>query len=493
MSVASSLAIAVAERVERSGGARAGLVAWRTLASNATGGEVRGRALLGALRCALALRDEAAFEELTEAWRSVDRGLWDGEVAGLCKDMARAGLLARATALAEVEARRHRTALSLYTFARCLELEARPSAADVFREAAARAEREGATRIEIASRVRRAALLARSLLTLPEAIEEARRVDLAQVPAPSKLAVARVLLRSPSRFVRAGAIGLLDELVLGDDAALASRALAVAARWADCARRGSLTPLESDRLIALFGRERAMAAAPRAKAAMTALDQVLRADDGPTLAAALARAARVQPELAPLHARARDVLRGRFEAAREIDARAPEDLAERRAYRHGQILDVLVALRDGSAPRAARALRLLAAAEEDGEHLPREALAVAHAALTPHVGGASGARGIDPELREWATRLVAARLRRASPGAPPRGFAALADTLASIDEEELATLARRAALLAGEPGAAESLGTALARSGWELARMGSARRAEAIAKLREAKALLAKP
>jgi hypothetical protein len=47
MNVASSMAVALAERVEKSGGPKAGLVAWRTVASNAPIGDVRARAALG--------------------------------------------------------------------------------------------------------------------------------------------------------------------------------------------------------------------------------------------------------------------------------------------------------------------------------------------------------------------------------------------------------------------------------------------------------------
>ena len=109
MSVAASVALAVAERVERTGGPRAGLVAWKTLAGNTTDGEVRGKALLAALRCALALRDTGALTELTEQWASVDCGVWDEAVASSCKALVRAGLLPRAVGLAHAETQPHRT------------------------------------------------------------------------------------------------------------------------------------------------------------------------------------------------------------------------------------------------------------------------------------------------------------------------------------------------------------------------------------------------
>ena len=75
-------------------------------------------------------------------------------------------------------------------------------------------------------------------------------------------------------------------------------------------------------------------------------------------------------------------------------------------------------------------------------------------------------------------------------GSPPRGYVLLADTLAGLGMNDLSVKARRAAVVAKEPGAAESLGTSLVREAWELARKGQ--RAEAIQKLREAKALLAR-
>lgn len=477
MSVAASVALAVAERVERTGGARAGLVAWRTLAQGAADAEVRGKAILAGLRCAIALRDGGAIDELTAGWEAVGAGVWDEAIAALSAELFRAGLVPRAIALARAEARRHPTARALYGFARCLDVARESGAADAFRDAIARAEREGAREIERAARVRRAAILARAWPTMGEALDEAGRVDPAAVPPASRLVLASVLLRSPSRFARAAALGVLDALVEGGDAALAARALGLAARWADDAR-DALTPLEADRLVALFGREAAVKVAPRAKEAARALARIAAATDEPALAAALDDAARFDPRLASLHARARDVLRGRYEAPPASAEAAPDDAALRRAFRGSELLDVVVAMRDRAPARAARALRSLAEAEASGERLPAEALGVAQAALAYD----------DAELRAVAVELVARRLREARAGAPPRGWALLADTLASLGMTELERSARRAAVVAKEPGAAESLGTSLAREGWELAKRGERQRA--IASLREAKELL---
>jgi hypothetical protein len=478
MSIAGSIAIAVAERVERTGGPRAGLVAWKTLAGNTADAEVRGTALLAALRCALALRDVEVLGDLTVQWATVDRGVWDTPIATLCKEIVHAGFLPRAIALAHAEARRLRTARSLYCYARCLDVARDDQAPAAFRDAIARAENEGAREVELASRVRRAVILARSWNTMDEALAEARQVDLPRVSPASRLAVAGVLLRSPSRFVRAAALGTLDELVVGDDRELALRALTLAARWADDVG-DALTPLEADRLGALFGRERAIEVAPRARDVVRRLERIALAKDDEALSAALDEAARAAPELAPLHARARDILRGRYEAPSDPAASLPPPgTAARRAFRWSQMLDVVVAMRDRAPARAARVLGILAEAESGGESLPAAVLGIAEAALTYR----------DEELRDAGARVLAIRLRRAAPGVPPRGYAFLADTLASLGMTELSITARRAAVVAKEPGAAVSLGTSLAREGWELAKAGE--RMEAIRKLREAKALL---
>ncbi len=95
------MAFALAERVERSAGPRAGLVVYRPLTTSGDG-EVRAKAILAALRCALALGDRAALTALTELWPTAHRGVWDAQVASLCKEMARLGapFLSHAEALA---------------------------------------------------------------------------------------------------------------------------------------------------------------------------------------------------------------------------------------------------------------------------------------------------------------------------------------------------------------------------------------------------------
>lgn len=465
MSVAGNVAVAVAERVEKTGGPKAGLVAWKTLAQNSAAAEVRGRAILSALRCAVALREPAPVKELASLWETVDRGVWDAELYALCKEMAKQRL--PAIELAHAEVRRHRSARALYAYARCFDVAGDPRAAAAFADAIERAEKEGNIELVTAARVRRAAWLAKSWDTLDAAIEEAKRIDLNVARPADRIVLAKILLFSPSRFVRAGAIGALDLLVTGLDAALAARALLVCARFADDAAP-ALTSLEIDRLSAIFGREAVTKVAEGAKSAFFASVKLAQAKSEDVLVDAMKSALEIAPEIAPLNSRAQDVLRGRYEPFVAI----PSDRATA-----ALLLDAAVALRDGPPPRAAATLRMLAEKAERGERIPPRAFSLAEVALASE----------DAELRGVAARLVKAMMERPRPCAPPRGFLGLANALALAGMEDLAGTVRRAAALWREPGAAESLALALTRSGWQLASAGDRR--QAIARLREAKAL----
>ena len=482
MSLTADVAIGAAERLERSAGPGPGLAVWRRLASNASGAALRGRAILGGLRCAIAVRDLGALRDLGLLWQTVDEGVWDG-IFAVCKDLWRARLGVCAVELAHAEVKRLRTARALYMYARCLDVAGDSRAAGALQAALERAEKEGAKHLSHTCRVRRAAWLARSPETLTEAIEEAKRVSVAEATPGERLVLARVLLRSPSRFARTSAIGLLDDLVSpcapGALSALARRALVLAARHADD-MADDLTPLELDRLLAIFGRESVAKEAAPVRDALLAIDRLARAKDKKSdaeLEAALHEAGRSHPELAVLHGRARDILRGRFEPAF-----VPPSLAERPVLGAGAyplwtaMLDVVVALRDRAWPRASHAVRWLSEAAERGERMPPQLWTIAQAALGTD----------DVEVRAVTGRLVAVMLRTTS-AAPPRGWLGLTQALAGCEMNELATLARRAAAVAKEPGAVDSLVLSLTRSGWQLAESGE--RSRALERLREARTL----
>ncbi len=290
--------------------------------------------------------------------------------------------------------------------------------------------------------------------------------------------MARVLLRAPSRFARASAIGLLDDLVVAGTSAgatttaglVARRALLLAAHHADD-MNDEVTPLEADRLVALFSRETIAKEMLYVRDAVRSIERLARAKekkDDVAFEAALAEAARTDSELAVLHQRARDILRGRFEAYESSRTAAhPEWTA---------LLDAVVAMRDEAWPRTAASLGRLADSAELAERLPPHTWTVAQAAL-----GAN-----DPEVRSVAGRLVAAMMKTTT-ASPPRGWLGLSQSLAACGLDDLATTARRGAALAKEAGASEALALALTRKGWQLAQAGDS--ARAIERLREARDL----
>ena len=486
MSLSADVAVGAAERLERTAGPGSGLKVWRRLASTATSAELRGRAVLGGLRCAMKVRDLDALRDLSQLWRSVDsvdESLWDG-VFTAQKELARAGLGGWATELARSEIMRARTGRGLYALARCLDVAGDPHAIAAFAEALSVSEREGGAKLVNACRVRRAAWLSRAAETLAAAIDEAKRVRIEDAAPRERLVVARVLLRSPSRFARASAIGLLDDLVIAGTVAgaaaaaatLARRALVLAAHHADD-RNDDLTPLEADRLVALFSRAPIAKEMLYVREAVRAIERLARAKerkDDVAFEAALADAARTDAELAILHQRARDILRGRFEAYESSRTAAhPQWTA---------LLDAVVAMRDEAWPRTAQALARLSESIERAqgaatlERLPPHTWTVAQAALGTD----------DVEVRQAARRLVAAMMKTTT-ASPPRGWLGLAHALAACGLDDLATTARRGAALAKEAGADEALALALTRKGWQLAQAGDS--ARAIERLREARAL----
>jgi hypothetical protein len=462
VNLASSMAIALAERVEKSAGPKAGLLAWKTLADTSSPGDTRSRALLSAMRCALAAGEFSEMAELTRLWELAGPAPFDREVGALVKELARSRQLAAAINLAAVEVSRRRSAYALYLHARSLDVAGDARAHEAFGAALQRAVEEGASAEPIAraSRLRR---LARS----PDP-DEAAKLDPAKLAPRERIVVARALLRSSSRFTRAGAIAALDGLVASGDVPIAKRALSVAGAHVDDAA-DLLTPLEIDRLNALFSREVALGLVPNGRELVRAAANVARAATDAELETALAEAAKIAPSLAANHLRARQILEGRKEPPSTPPAKDPA----------GLVLDAFAALRDEQTTRAATALVALGDAEERGARVPAEAWNVARLGLeSDHLA-----------VNAAAARLVTARMR-AKRAAPPRGWLEIAAVLSARGLHDLADRARRQAVEAKEPGADDALVFALTRSGWEHAKRGE--RDQALARLREAKKLTQK-
>jgi hypothetical protein len=202
MSITADVATGAAERVEKSAGPAAGLAVWRRLAFNAGGAEIRGRAILGGLRCAIAVHDFGAIRDLTQLWQTVEvvsESDWDGLFA-TCKAMWRSGLGVLATELASAEVRRR---APRHVHSTCVCAVPRSSRATRrrsggLRGGARRGREARARRAWYAGdlprpprRVARAELRRRS----NAALEEAKRGELARRPRPpSGSCIARVLL-----------------------------------------------------------------------------------------------------------------------------------------------------------------------------------------------------------------------------------------------------------------------------------------------------------
>ena len=203
--MAAPLTVAMAERVERSRGPKAGYVVWKGLADVSTSSAVRGPALLGALRCAIQLADVNVVFDLATAWRTSRVTGPAPELFEHCRALAREGHAPAARALAEAEVARRPSARALYLHARLLERAGDVAAAlSRYAEAARAGEEERAPSLVRASRVRRLALAWRARVPVADLVEEAGVVDLGGASEPERLVVARMLLRSPSRYLRAG-------------------------------------------------------------------------------------------------------------------------------------------------------------------------------------------------------------------------------------------------------------------------------------------------
>lgn len=470
-----TVAESIAEEVEQKGGPRAGLAVWRALAARTSRPATRALAILRAIRCASTLPAPSVVAELVRSWSELDGGSHDLLVASGCRALVSAGTPALALDLAEREARRAPSARALYCFARLLETSGDGRAANAFADVASRAALERRHGLEAIARARRASLLARSWSSMSEALAEARRADVTVLPAAMRIVVGGVLLHASSRFTRATALGILDAVALGPDDRHVLRSLAVVARWVD-ETRDAMSALEVDRVVAMFSRENVARLAPRAVDVARRLGRVAVASDADVVSV-LSDVAAGDPELCALQARARDALEGRFEPVHERDECLPNSPGERRARREAEVVDAFVAIRDGHTARARLALASLARGEESGrEILPASVADVARLALA------------NDELRSAALGLLRARLRKVDAGWGSSGLRAWSDALGAAGESELALVALRAAAAVAEPGAAEALGRFLLREGYRLANERDS--AEALAKLREARALL---
>jgi hypothetical protein len=445
----------------------------------------RGRATLGALRCAIKLEDIEAIEGLALWWRAITEGDFIADVIDLVKELGRRRLFAQATELAWSEVHRYRSARALYLHARCLEVsgDAGPTAA-AYAEAAARAKKEGHLDIATTASVRRVAVLAAAPETLPLALTEASELATERLDDDVKLALCTVLLLSPSRFVRASALASLEELA----AALGPRsgdAVRLAAHHVD-ALGYALSPLEAERAATVLRHWPNEEARAAAALRLAALQKVATAKEG-ARDEALVAAAEADPETSEHLVRARAALAG---AARgpslPLSAQAATVL---RAAALG--LDAIVAMRDGHESDAARALGDASKLAHELRPAPPPLWTAAHQALL----------FASATVRAEGVRLAEALLQTGT-GAPPRGYVAFAAALRGARRADLALRALRAAYALRETNATDALVTTLTTEAWSAAERAAILRREskplvdvrasrhhALVLLREAKAL----
>ena len=443
MGVLDELAIEGGKRLERRLGKRAAL---RTLAPVLDSmGEGAGRARLHLRVMVLAAEvDRPRFEALAAAWPA-ERGAKHRDVKRAIRDLLVRGAAAVAVDVAEVEVARtggaYDEASARFALGRAREAAGdRGGARREYERARLAADEQPSLRRRVEVRaVRvdddpdRAAALAGPLLPLADA------------PRADRLAVAVAALASPGRYRRAAAIDVLDELSRGGDE-VARHALARAARHAETT---PLSPIESDRLRALFEHR----GHPEAIARIDALG---RFGDG--------EASRI-PDADRAALRARAVLDGMSPGPRpEADGRG----------RVGWVaLAIVHACRERRVAEARARLREATDLVDGGARVEAALWTAAHVAIA---ASPSAARA-----------LTTALLDRGIGEPPPRGFGALADAwLAAGAHDEGVRLLRRAARLR-EPGSRRRLASHLRTEGWRAAAEG--RRDDAIALLREAKAL----
>lgn len=420
------VAIAAADALERTAGPKTALAAWKQLAMQPIGAEGRATAMLRALDCAIRLRDAVAARELAELWPRHVQGDRFPAIAERCATLVRSKEARLAASLAGAEAQRQPSARALYLRARCLELAGDASCAHAAAQAAERALVEGSMEIAAASRARRAAWLARSHATLPEALAEAANVDSSLLSPENKLALAEVLLASPSRFSRASGIDLLDRLAQNAEPEHARAAVERALRHADDAWP-RMSPLETERLLALIARHPDVEASARWRQAL------------------------------------RDLLDG-------IAPSVPDE-ASRLAW------SIVEALESGRPADAIDALEAASVRVSVERRAPCTLWTAAESAL------GSEHESVRVRAHELTRRLLQ-RIR----SIPPRGFTALAHALDAAGFAETALVAAHAGAAQKEPGARALAGAILRERGWALAREGA--KLGALEALREARAML---
>lgn len=482
--------VSLIERVE-GGSPRLAMGRFDSVAKRAADPEVRARAALGALRCAVLLdevNDILNFAILWPEMRADATGALADAALEFIKTLSRRKRHDIALVLAKAEVERETSARSLYLHARLLERADDRAAFDVYGRAAELAEREPTSPvIAVTARARRIERLAMDPATCAQAALEASAADPTHATPAQKLVIASGRLLSPSRFTRASGLSLLEELGRTARPEVAQAAIRVAAQHADRMAEG-LSSIEADRVGAAL---KHWPDRPQRESAIVRLLALVRiaAARGEDRDRRLIEAWDAAPEIFPQLCRARAVLTGggvgsydslddpRAAALPEASAAAASDPALRLANLG---LDAVVAVRRGKPLEAASALR---SARDVIDALPGEAPPPLWTAIL------LGLASKDLPARSAALALAEALLAAAGAAPPPpslrvRRFSTL---LRQAGRADLAVRALRWASSAKDATATEDLAGELARQGWNAALQGD--RDVAITALREARSM----
>ena len=469
--------LATAEWLERTAGPWAALPVYTKVIPSVLSGLFTGRAVVGALRCAVKLGNEKEVEALAERYTLViDGGEHLADIIMLCKMLVSGARRSAAVILARAEAEREPRARAYYLLGRCLELTGDSKRAfDACGHAASLADKEkNAADVALAARAKRVEQMLGDQSTASLAYADAAAADPTGAPAEHKLVIALGRLRSPSRFVRASGLSLLEEIARDPTTSLGRMAIRLAVEHAD-AIGDALTAVEADRVGAAIRHVPDEAARNAALSRLVSMIKIAAAK-GDARADAIASAADVAPEIASLVRRARAFVSS-DQAVQASHAASSPDVATTPQLRLAALgLDAVVALQNNRTQTAADAMQE-AAKLFLSDHV---------VAIPPSIWTAIRF-GFDTSNRSVrdAAAVLAEVLINVTIVAPPMGFSGLARGFEAAGRRDLALRACSAAIAAKEDGANEFYGGILRDEGWAHAARGE--REAAINKLREAR------
>lgn len=482
MSFFDEIGLRAAESLEQSVGPFVALASYKRLFAGPP--EIRSKAAVGALRCALALDDENEIATVCQTWR-IAREAPISATPVAC-ELLRRSKPRLAMMVASAEEERSGTARASYVRLRAEEQMGGPPApwrADAWRQVALRARAAGDEAVATHATARLLGLLferasADPATTLSRAemvsLGEAAKLELARPV--EQLAILRARLYSTNRYHRASALSGLEELARRTDGAERLEAVLIAARHFS-ALFARLDAIEIDRIAATLKHwpdervQKLLLAQLPAWVRLLAAVKRASPDGEPRLAQALEDLAARSAEVARGLAVARAAEAAGEPPSRPLGASADEALA-------WMGVDASTALARGDASATERLLQQAATTLSPDVALPPALWIAAHRALL---------RGA-PTVRLAAATLVDRALGR-TPSMPHRPLVDIAIALSGAGFSEASTRALDEAGRWREPGAGALLADEKRRGAYAAFAKGD--RAAALSLLRASRDWLA--